>query len=76
MRSIDEDDCDYWIPNIDHSQDVEIRTNKEGKMFAIKNIRQEFEGNMMIFRADVSGDTDAANQYLKHLGELLLNSMK
>ena len=71
---------DTYDTTVDHSQDIEIRKTKEGKIFAIKNIRQEFEGNQMILKADISGDEEAANQYLKAMSEgmvkLLSNQLK
>ena len=45
--------------------DFEIRTNSKGKIFGIKNIRQEIKDNLLIYRADVAGDKEAANEYLK-----------
>ena len=73
MKTIEEDS---YAVKIDHSQDVEIRKNKDGKMFAIKNIRQEFEGNQMILKADISGDKEAANQYLKFMCKGLVQRIK
>ena len=64
-----EDDDGYWTPIIDHSQDIEIRKTKDGKLFALKNIRQEFDGDKIIFKADMSGDVDGAMDYLTQLAE-------
>ncbi len=68
-KIIDEEELGYWTPAIDHSQDIEIRKTKDGRIFAIKNIRQEFKDNIMIIIADISGDEEAAKEYLKQLGE-------
>ena len=67
---------DSYAVTTDHSQDIEIRKTKNGKVFAIKNIRQEFKDNQMILKADISGDKDGANQYLKAMSERIVNSLK
>jgi len=59
------EECGYWLSTVDHSQDVEIRSSKDGRIFAIKNIRQEFTGYTMALKADISGDKQAAKEYLK-----------
>jgi len=61
---------DTYPLTIDHSQDIQIHRDKNGNMFAIKNIRQEFEGNTMIFIADIAGNEKAAKDYLKALAEV------
>ena len=67
---------DSYAVTTDHSQDMEIHETKNGKVFAIKNIRQEFKDNQMILKADISGDKEAANQYLKAMSEGIINSLK
>ena len=67
---------DSYAVTTDHSQDIEIRKTKNGKVFAIKNIRQEFKDNQMILKADISGDEDGAKQYLKAMSERIVNSLK
>jgi len=56
-------------------EDFEIRTTKDGRMFGIKNLRQEFEENVMIFKADISGDEEAAKEYLTALGDGLIKNL-
>lgn len=68
-------DDEYYPLTIDHSQDIEIRTNKQGKMFAIKNIRQEFNGNEMTLIAEIGGDQEAGQEYLKSLGKRLVEGI-
>lgn len=53
----------------ERSEYLEIRRTKDGRMFAIKNIRQEFEGNTITFKADIGGDLEAGNEYLKAMAE-------
>ena len=67
---------DSYAVTTDHSQYGEIRKTKNGKIFVIKNIRQEFKDNQMILKADISGDKDGANQYLKAMSEGIVNSLK
>ena len=67
---------DSYAVTIDHLQDIEIRKTKNGKIFVIKNIRQEFKDNQMILKDDISGDKDGANQYLKAMSERIVNSLK
>jgi len=54
----------------------EIITNKEGKVFGIKNIRQEIkrvgDKDVVTFIADVAGDTKAGKQYLKDMANGLV----
>jgi len=56
-------------------QDIEIRTTKDGRIFGIKNIRQEFDGNKMIMKADVAGDIKAGQEYLEYLTKRLKESV-
>ncbi len=53
-------------------EDFEIRINKEGKLFAIKNIRQEIHGDKVTLIADIAGDEKAANQYLNDMANGLI----
>ncbi len=55
------------------SEKIEIHKTKDGKIFGIKNIRQEFEGNVVVYKADISGDLKTGEQYLK---SLLSNTVK
>ena len=57
------------------TEDFEIRTTKDGRIFGIKNLRQEFEDNQMIFKADISGDIEAGKQYLEYLGNGLIRNL-
>lgn len=77
MSYTEESDECYYPLTIDHSKDVEIKTSEDGtKIFAIKNIRQEFKGDNMVLKADISGDKEEANKYLKRLGEMMVNMIK
>ena len=67
---------DSYAVTIDHSQYGEIRKTKNGKIFVTKNIRLEFKDNQMILNADISGDEEAASQYLKAMSERIVNSLK
>ncbi len=55
--------------NTSAREDFEIRKTKDGRIFGIKNIRQEFEGNTVTYKADIAGDLEAGNEYLKSLAE-------
>jgi hypothetical protein len=66
---------DSYAVSVDHSQDIEIRKTKDGRMFAIKNIRQEFEDDTMILKADIAGDLQAGNEYLEDLGKCIIKSV-
>lgn len=56
-------------------EDFEIRKTKDGRTFAIKNIRQEFEGKTVTYKADISGDLEAGNEYLKSMAEGISKSL-
>ncbi len=66
---------DTYATKVDHSQDFEIRTTKDGRVFGMKNLRQEFEDNVMIFKADISGDIEAGKEYLEYLGNCLVENL-
>ena len=66
------EDEQYYPASVDHSQDVTIHHTKDGEIFAIKNIRQEVEGDTLTFKADISGDEESANKYLKSLVDRII----
>ena len=66
---------DTYATKVDHSQDIEIHETKDGRIFGIKNLRQEFEGNQMIFIADLAGDIEAGKEYLEYLGNSLIRNL-
>jgi hypothetical protein len=62
------DFINYSYPlTVDHSQDFEIHTTKDGKVFGIKNLRITETG----IKADISGDVVSAHNYLKDYVEKL-----
>lgn len=71
-----EDDEEYYPATTDRSHNVLIVTNSEGKKFAIRNIRQTFDGNKMNMIADIAGDLEAGDEYIKLLGENLVNGLE
>jgi hypothetical protein len=60
--------------SIDHSQDVYIHKTKDGKIFGIKNIRQEFDSGTVTFIADITGDEESAKEYLSYLASGLVRN--
>jgi len=53
----------------------EIRQTKDGRIFGIKNIRQEVkrirDEDIVTFIADIAGDMKAGKQYLKDLAKAI-----
>jgi len=62
----------YYTPTIDHSKDIEIHETPDGTIFGIKNIRQEIEGNVVTFKADIAGDTYHGQIYLNEYAERII----
>ena len=64
-----------YTPTIDHSQDIEIHETKDGRIFGIKNIRQEIkrvgDNDVVTFIADMAGDMKAGQEYLKDYAEMI-----
>ena len=56
-------------------ENIEIRTTRDGRMFGIRNLRQEFEGNKMILKAEITGDIKAGKEYLKFMGKSIINNV-
>lgn len=44
---------------------LEIRKTRDGRIFGIKNIRQQSDGKTITYTAEVCGDLEAGNEYLK-----------
>lgn len=56
-------------------ENIEIREDLEGNIFAIKNIRQEFNGNEVTFKADIGGNLEAGQRYLESLAKSIKNNI-
>ena len=66
---------DTYDTTIDHSEDITIRTTKDGRIFGIKNIRQEFAGLKMTLKAGIAGDVKAGEEYLDTLAKGLMKNI-
>jgi len=62
----------YYTPTIDHSKDIEIHETPNGTIFAIRNIRQEIEGDIVTFKADIAGDIYHGQIYLNEYVERII----
>ncbi len=71
-----------YTPTIDHSQDIEIHETKNGRIFGIKNLRQkstkstkDVDNYVVTFIADIAGDMEAGQEYLKDYAEMIRKSI-
>jgi len=62
----------YYTPTIDHSKDITIYVTKTGNVFGIRNIRQEIEGDKVVFKADIAGDIHYGQIFLKEYAERII----
>ena len=67
---------DTYALTRDHTQDIEIHKTLDGRIFGIKNIRQKIEGTTVTFIADICGDGEAAKEYLRMYGGLVLDNFR
>jgi len=67
---------DTYDSKVDHSEDVELHVNKEGKVFGFKNLR--FDAKTCTLTAEFAGDVAAGMKYLstyaKKISELLIKN--
>ena len=55
-------ECKELIPQ---DTPFEIRKTQDGRIFGIKNIRQQSDGKTITYSAEVCGDLEAGNEYLR-----------
>ena len=64
----------YWTNQAD-KESFEIRETKDGRLFAIRNIREEVKeaGDKIeiTFIADVAGDKEAGQEYLRTMANFI-----
>jgi hypothetical protein len=65
----------YYSLTVDHSKDIEIHKTPTGTIFGIRNIRQEIEGNVVTFKADIAGDTYYGQIYLNEYAERIIGNV-